>query len=493
MIKCPECGKDVSSKAEACPQCGYPIASHIKTCPECGNDVTSESDFCPQCGYPIASPAKGSEGPKDAPIDEAQGQDDSSAKEATEANKDIAGVKDENVQVGSNEVSIGLVDETDTSSHDKKDNNSDTGTVNPWMKKARVIGIIVVIALAIFCIFQIYSCADAPLKSVTSIAVSYKSNGSVSMNNDTYTLLAGTAPEQSDLTVSVTYDDKTKDNIASKDLTFRSIDGPVPLENGKTTTYEVSFKSKYAHMISNAPIIEKAQLKFEGADVESITDATYGGKAEEGEVLSSYSFKITVNYSNGTIARKVEPQSVEGPMLVANQTCTYTVTYGGKSATVEVTGVAKEPEPKEAARKKKKSTKKNTTDSKKSSSSKNGTSSSSEGASYKASCVSVTYENLILNEDAYIDKSVKFKGKVLKVLGTGVVTNSYAVCMTKLSGNKWEDPVYMDVTVSHLKYPLSVGDICTFYGDYDGIVSSSSVGLPGGNIPSLAVDYVDFG
>ena len=25
LIKCPECGKDVSTSAEACPHCGYPI------------------------------------------------------------------------------------------------------------------------------------------------------------------------------------------------------------------------------------------------------------------------------------------------------------------------------------------------------------------------------------------------------------------------------------------------------------------------------------
>ena len=27
LIKCPECGKAVSDKAEACPNCGFPVAS----------------------------------------------------------------------------------------------------------------------------------------------------------------------------------------------------------------------------------------------------------------------------------------------------------------------------------------------------------------------------------------------------------------------------------------------------------------------------------
>ena len=30
IIKCPECGKDVSSEAEACPFCGYPIKNPKK-------------------------------------------------------------------------------------------------------------------------------------------------------------------------------------------------------------------------------------------------------------------------------------------------------------------------------------------------------------------------------------------------------------------------------------------------------------------------------
>lgn len=30
LIKCPECGKEISDKAAACPNCGYPIASEQK-------------------------------------------------------------------------------------------------------------------------------------------------------------------------------------------------------------------------------------------------------------------------------------------------------------------------------------------------------------------------------------------------------------------------------------------------------------------------------
>lgn len=34
MIKCPECGKDVSDKATVCPECGYPIENVLKTIEE---------------------------------------------------------------------------------------------------------------------------------------------------------------------------------------------------------------------------------------------------------------------------------------------------------------------------------------------------------------------------------------------------------------------------------------------------------------------------
>ena len=39
LIKCPECGKQVSDKAPACPGCGSPIDTAIR-CPKCGSANT---------------------------------------------------------------------------------------------------------------------------------------------------------------------------------------------------------------------------------------------------------------------------------------------------------------------------------------------------------------------------------------------------------------------------------------------------------------------
>ncbi len=41
IIKCPECGKDVSDKAEACIHCGYPLKEEDqRECPDLAEDLT---------------------------------------------------------------------------------------------------------------------------------------------------------------------------------------------------------------------------------------------------------------------------------------------------------------------------------------------------------------------------------------------------------------------------------------------------------------------
>ena len=30
MIKCPECGKEISDRAEVCPGCGYPVKDYLQ-------------------------------------------------------------------------------------------------------------------------------------------------------------------------------------------------------------------------------------------------------------------------------------------------------------------------------------------------------------------------------------------------------------------------------------------------------------------------------
>ena len=55
IIKCPECGHQVSDQAKTCPSCGIDIMGNIKRCPECGDIVFKDSDVCPDCHHPFVA------------------------------------------------------------------------------------------------------------------------------------------------------------------------------------------------------------------------------------------------------------------------------------------------------------------------------------------------------------------------------------------------------------------------------------------------------
>lgn len=51
LIKCSECGKEISDKAKSCIHCGCPIEEEeLFTCDNCGADVREEDTVCPKCG-----------------------------------------------------------------------------------------------------------------------------------------------------------------------------------------------------------------------------------------------------------------------------------------------------------------------------------------------------------------------------------------------------------------------------------------------------------
>ena len=56
MIKCPECGGEISDKARKCIHCGKVLIEDVwskKFCSECGREVPIDVDECPFCGYPF--------------------------------------------------------------------------------------------------------------------------------------------------------------------------------------------------------------------------------------------------------------------------------------------------------------------------------------------------------------------------------------------------------------------------------------------------------
>jgi len=51
IIKCPECGRQISDKAPVCPNCGVEIAGKIIRCPQCGEVYFNNQEFCPNCHH----------------------------------------------------------------------------------------------------------------------------------------------------------------------------------------------------------------------------------------------------------------------------------------------------------------------------------------------------------------------------------------------------------------------------------------------------------
>ena len=63
LIKCPECGKEISDQSKECIHCGYSLLKNemekdisYKICSECGQKVPNNVNSCPNCGLPLCKP-----------------------------------------------------------------------------------------------------------------------------------------------------------------------------------------------------------------------------------------------------------------------------------------------------------------------------------------------------------------------------------------------------------------------------------------------------
>jgi len=55
LIKCEECGNEISDKALSCPKCGAPRVTEKKNlvkCQKCGSEINDKILSCPKCGAP---------------------------------------------------------------------------------------------------------------------------------------------------------------------------------------------------------------------------------------------------------------------------------------------------------------------------------------------------------------------------------------------------------------------------------------------------------
>lgn len=77
LMNCPECGREISDKAEVCIGCGFPVQKYLEEqkqlleeqrileeknkkvpCPYCGEPCNQDDDYCDECGMRLTDYAK---------------------------------------------------------------------------------------------------------------------------------------------------------------------------------------------------------------------------------------------------------------------------------------------------------------------------------------------------------------------------------------------------------------------------------------------------
>ena len=70
MIQCPNCGKEISDKAQRCIHCNFELIPEEKVfCAECGAELEKGETVCRKCGCPVEIKGKGSEAVAPQPVE----------------------------------------------------------------------------------------------------------------------------------------------------------------------------------------------------------------------------------------------------------------------------------------------------------------------------------------------------------------------------------------------------------------------------------------
>lgn len=98
IIKCPECGHQVSDRARVCPSCGIDIAGKLTRCPDCGAYIFKDDHECPNChcvinasAVPVVSIPVGVKQEAENGLVPQESQEVSSAQEAEQPKKSHKG------------------------------------------------------------------------------------------------------------------------------------------------------------------------------------------------------------------------------------------------------------------------------------------------------------------------------------------------------------------------------------------------------------------
>ena len=193
----------------------------------------------------------------------------------------------------------------------------------------------------------------------------------------------------------------------------------------------------------------------EDKTITSLT-AEYSGETEAGTLIDDDNRDITViaHYDDGTES-KVFDWTIKNPSeLIAEKSSIYTIEYNGVTTELDIQ-----------------------------------CSTMSEDT-YKSMCDSISYEDLARTPDDYTGKLIKFTGEIIQVQGSGTDA-AYRIDVTENEYGFWEDTVYVTFDLSNSGSRFLEEDIVTFYGEYDGLYTYTSIFGEEITIPSVNATYID--
>ena len=222
-----------------------------------------------------------------------------------------------------------------------------------------------------------------------------------------------------------------------------------------STMGDADTTSETTTTLSEGTTDETTDITEEKKKLESIS-ASYTGSSEEGTVLDSNNTGITVTatYDDGS-TETITDFTIPNPVsLAAEQTSTVTIEYGGKTCDLAVQCTTISPE------------------------------------SYKAQCQNISYDELARNPDSYIGQKVTFRGEIIQVQESGSDA-TYRINVTQGDYGIWDDTVLCTFDLSNSSSRFLENDIVTFYGDYAGLYTYTSVMGADITIPSVIIQYMD--
>lgn len=215
----------------------------------------------------------------------------------------------------------------------------------------------------------------------------------------------------------------------------------------------VNIQVKYIDPISGETFEESKKVRCSTVTIESIS-AKYTGSCEEGTVLDNKNDKIivTAKYQDGTKEEVKGWKVKEAASLKADKTSKITITYEGKSCTLEVAC------------------------------------STMSKSNYMAQCKSISYKELARNPKKYEGQMIKFTGKVFQVQ-EGLI-NMYMISVTNKGYGYYDDNVYVNYFSLDDETRVLEDDIVTFYGTFKGLKTYTTVRGDSRTIPEVTAKYI---